>query len=76
VPNYLTDPGILYVKPQFAEHVTTKPAPVPFSKTLDLLPGKHTIYFTSDAPKVAPQDPAIPCPQSDAFQLRVAGKLV
>jgi hypothetical protein len=67
-----SDSNLRIESPLFAEHVTTKPAPVPFSKTLDLLPGKHTIYFTSDAPKVAPQDPRFLVLRVMHFKLKLA----
>jgi phosphoglycerol transferase len=59
--------------PLFAAQVTPKPEPVPFSKTIEIPPGKHTINFTSDAPKIyAPQDARFFVLQVWNFTLKLA----
>jgi hypothetical protein len=46
--------------PFFTEQLKTHTQPVPFSKTFEVPPGKHTVKFSSDAQRVdAPNDPRV-----------------
>jgi len=55
-----TEGNLRIESPSFSEQVITKPELVPFSKTIEIPPGKYTINFASDAQRVyAPPDPRV-----------------
>ena len=69
----VSDSNLRIESPLFAAQVTPKPTPVPFSKTIEIPPGKHTINFTTDAPQIyAPKDSRSLVFQVWNFKLKLA----